>query len=91
MVAWLSGRRALGRGRAWLSGAHWACPERHHWAWCEGRMRLAGRGTSPGPGASHTGCILCLLSIPVCHWCRQCSQGGVAWQWVRRRSTVRFR
>src|SRR5260221_14384053 len=30
-------------------------------------MRLAGRGTSRGPGAVHTGCFLCFLSIPVCH------------------------
>ena len=28
------------------------------------------RGTSRGPGALHTGCILCFLSIPVCYWCR---------------------
>jgi len=84
MVVWRPSRRVLGRGRAWLFGAHWAWPERRHgaWperrhgAWCEGRMRLVDRGTSRGPGALHTGCILCFLSVRPCHQCRQCAQGG---------------
>ena len=45
------------------------------------RMRLADRGTSRGPGAVRTGCLLCFLSIPVCQGCRQYGKGGEAWPW----------
>ena len=53
--------------------------------------RFLDRGTGRGPGALHTGCILCFLSIPACYRCGQCPPGRSGVAMVRRRSTVRFR
>src|SRR5216683_1570706 len=32
-------------------------------------------------GARRNGCFLCFLSVRACDRCRQCFEGGAAWQW----------
>ena len=47
----------------------------------QGADSRASRGTSRGPGAASTECILRFLCVRPCFLCCLCAQGGEAWPW----------